>query len=139
VADLTGVPAARRECAHPRARHQHGTRTAYVADRCRCPDCREANRLAGRARSRAIAYGRWTPYVDTTPIRQHVQRLRAAGIGIDRIIELSGVGSGTLRQVLYGQPRTKTPLRRIRQITAHRLLTVTIPIPVAPIACRVPQ
>ena len=30
-------------CLHPNARHQHGTRTAYVADKCRCPDCCTAN------------------------------------------------------------------------------------------------
>jgi hypothetical protein len=28
-----------RECTHPQARHRHGTRTAYVKDRCRRTDC----------------------------------------------------------------------------------------------------
>lgn len=31
-----------RDCQCKRANHQHGTRTAYVVDRCRCDPCREA-------------------------------------------------------------------------------------------------
>jgi AraC-like DNA-binding protein len=96
-----------------------------VADRCRCPSCREANRLAGRARSRAIAFGRWSPFTGAADVRAHVERLRAAGIGVDRLVELSGAGSGTLRQLIYGAPRTGAPVQRIRQDTAARLLSVS--------------
>jgi DNA-directed RNA polymerase specialized sigma24 family protein len=53
-----------------------------------------------------------------------VERLRTAGIGVDRLVELSGVGSGTLRQLIYGDPRTGAPVQRIRQGTAARLLSV---------------
>jgi lambda repressor-like predicted transcriptional regulator len=119
-----GRESRRRDCLHPRVRHVHGTRAAYVADRCRCASCREANRVAGRARSRAIAFGRWNPFVDAAGVRVHVERLRAAGIGVDRLVELSGVGSGTLRQLIYGDPRTGAPVQRIRQDTAARLLSI---------------
>ena len=34
-----------RDCQCKRANHQHGTRTAYVVDRCRCDPCREAARI----------------------------------------------------------------------------------------------
>ena len=36
----------KRDCQCPRARHQHGTIHAYREDKCRCPDCRAANRRA---------------------------------------------------------------------------------------------
>lgn len=113
-----------RECRHPRAVHVHGTRAAYVADRCRCPACRQANREAAQGRRRAIAYGRWQPYVDAGPIREHLQRLREAGLGIERIIQLSGVGSGTVRQLVYGDRRTGAAVRRVRPATAARLLAL---------------
>lgn len=115
-----------RDCHHPRARHIHGTRSAYVADRCRCDACRAANRTAGRARSRAIAYGGWNPFVDAIAVRAHVERLRAAGLGVDRLVMLSGVPSGTLRSLLYGDPRTGSPVRRVRHATAAKLLSLNI-------------
>lgn len=117
---------ARRDCEHPRARHRHGTRAAYVADRCRCQDCREANRAEAAARRRAIAYGRWQPYVDADPARQHITRLRATGVGINHIVALSGVGSGTIRQLVYGHPRTGRPVTRVRAQTAAAVLAVPL-------------
>lgn len=120
--------AALRDCQHPRARHRHGTRAAYVADRCRCGDCREANRVDAAARRRAIAYGRWQPYVDAAPVRQHIEQLRAAGLGINRIVALSGVGSGTVRQLVYGDRHGHPPLR-VRAATAQALLAVPVDRP----------
>lgn len=119
---------ARRDCHHPRARHRHGTRVAYVADRCRCDDCRQANRADAAARRRAIAYGRWQPYVDAAPVRQHIEQLRAAGLGINRIVALSGVGSGTVRQLVYGD-RTGRPSHRVRAATARAVLAVPLDRP----------
>ena len=60
--------------------------------------------------------------------RVSTARQGASGLGIDRIIALSGVGSGTLRQLLYGSRRTAEPIRRVRTATAERLLAVH-PIP----------
>lgn len=119
---------ARRDCHHPRARHRHGTRAAYVADRCRCDDCREANRADAAARRRAIAYGRWQPYVDAAPVRQHIERLRAAGMGINRVVALSGVGSGTVRQLVYGD-RAGRPTLRVRAATARAVLAIPLDRP----------
>ena len=42
----------RRDCTHPRARHMHGTRVAYVKDRRRCTNCTAANTATGRAAPR---------------------------------------------------------------------------------------
>lgn len=118
----------RRDCHHKIARHEHGTRTAYVLDRCRCRACRDANSAAERQMTRAQAYGRWQPYIDADPTRAHIARLRADGIGLKRIAALSGVAHGTLWKLVYGKPRvdgTCVPSRRCRPETAARILAVT--------------
>jgi hypothetical protein len=107
-----------------RTRRAHGTRAAYVLDGCRCPECREANRCSGQARTRALAVGRWSPFVDAARARAHVEQLRASGVGVNQIVALSGVGSGTLRGLMYGDRRTGRPLRRIRPATEARILGV---------------
>jgi hypothetical protein len=113
-----------RECVHPRARHVHGTRAAYVADRCRCMACRRANRLAAAGRRRAIVYGCWRPYSEAGQVREHVLALRAGGLGVERIIAVSGAGSGAVRHLLCGDRRTGAPLRQVRTVTAVGLPAV---------------
>ncbi len=115
-----------RPCQHPRAHHEHGTRAAYVLDRCRCPACSTANTTQARKRTTEIAYGRWQGLVDATAARQHVQALRDAGLSLPRISILAGVGQGTLNGLIYGEPaRGKPPSARLRSDTATRLLGVT--------------
>lgn len=113
----------RRDCQHPRARHEHGTRGAYMADHCRCAACTTANRAAARQRARAKAVGLWQPHVPADPVRSHLEQLRSAGIGIDRIARLSGVPGSTIRVVIYGNDRP--PPQRVKTDTATRLLAVT--------------
>ena len=109
----------------------HGTRARYVlgpgpgrGPGCRCDACTAANRAAETNRSRAILYGRWQPYVDAWPVREHLQTLAAAGIGHRRVGELSGVSSGSLSKILYGGPGNRPPSRRIRPHTAEAILAV---------------
>ena len=92
--------AVRRDCGHPGIPHAHGTRTAYVSDRCGCTRCRAANRAAEEHRTAAIAVGRWSPYADAQPVREHLERLRQEGLGIERIAGLSNVSRGTVRRLL---------------------------------------
>jgi DNA-binding CsgD family transcriptional regulator len=102
------------------------TRAAYTADRCRCRPCTEANRRAEADRVKAVAYGRWHPYVDAAAARRHVQQLMAARIGLRRVADLSGVPHGSLTKLLHGDPRTgRPPSRRIRPATEAALLAVT--------------
>ena len=114
-------------CRHPIARHQHGTRAAYVADKCRCPECCTAQATYEQKRIRAHAYGRWTStFVDAEPARRHVNTLRASGIGRRRIAELADVSTGALGRLLYGRAGGP-PSPRISTTTAQRLLAVPIP------------
>jgi len=80
---------------------------------------------AKRSRSRAIAYGRWHPYVDAEPTRAHIDHLRVCGLGLNRIAAAAGVSRGTLQTLVYGHPaRGVAPATRLRTETAERLLAV---------------
>ncbi len=114
-----------RDCLHVRVRHEHGTRGAYVQDRCGCAPCTAANTQAERRRSTAIAYGTWSGLVDAAAAREHVQSLREQGLSLKRIAQLSGVGQGTLNALVYGEPsRGRPPLSQVRPDTERRLIAV---------------
>ncbi len=119
----------------PRHRAQprpHGTRARYVhgpgpgsGPGCRCDDCTAANRAAASRRERQILYGRWQPFVDAEPVREHLRALSEAGIGWRRVAELTGVSSGTLSKLRYGGPGGQPPSRRVRPQTAAAILAIT--------------
>lgn len=105
---------------------QHGTNARYHIDACRCRLCTDAANEYGRNMRRQQAYGRWQPYVDAQPARDHVTTLRAAGMGPKRIAEVSGVPHGSLAKLLYGdKKRGLAPSKRIRPETEAKLLAVT--------------
>ena len=122
-AAAVGTGPGARECTHVRVHHRHGTHAAYVADRCRCAACRQANRAAEAARVRRAAYGQ-DSLVDASPVRAHVQALREARVGLDQIAAVSGLSSGTLRRLVYGAPRSGRPVRRVRAATAAAITSV---------------
>lgn len=113
-----------RECTHPQARHRHGTRAAYVKDRCRCPECTAANTVASRTATRERIYGRWQPYVDAGPVREHIAALRGAGIGVERIAQLAGLSVGHIRQLAERGRDGRPATQRVRQSTATRVLGI---------------
>ena len=116
----------RRDCDHPGSPHAHGTRAAYVSDRCGCTRCRAANRAAEEHRPAAIAVGRWDPYADAQPVREHLGHLRQQGLGIERIAQLSNVSKGTVRRLLSYSLDPEAPPHRTRAVTARRLLALPL-------------
>lgn len=111
----------------------HGTRARYVfgpgendvkGQPCRCGDCKAANRAAVTHRSRQMLYGRWQPYVDAEPVREHLRALSECGIGWKCVVTLSGVPSGAVSKLLFGGPGSRPPTRRVRPETAERILAV---------------
>jgi hypothetical protein len=116
----------RRDCGHPGSPHAHGTRAAYVSDRCGCTRCRAANRAADEHRTAAIAVGRWDPYAAAQPVREHLEHLRQQGLGIERIAQLSNVSKGTVRRLLSYPLDPEAPPHRTRAVTARRLLALTL-------------
>jgi len=117
---------ARRDCTHPGISHAHGTRAAYVSDRCGCIRCRAANRAAEQHRTAAIALGKWDPFAAPEPVQEHLERLRQQGLGIARIAQLANLSSGTVRRLLnYSADPAESPYR-IRAETARRLLALSL-------------
>ena len=113
-----------RPCQHPQAQHVHGTRAAYVKDRCRCAPCTAANAAAWAATHRAQAFGQWEPFVEAAPIRDHIGQLREAGIGVDQIAKLAGTSTSHIRELAEpGQP-DKPPVHKVRPDTAKRILSI---------------
>lgn len=92
-----------RSCEHPIAQHQHGTRQAYLLDRCRCLPCRDAACAYERHRLRQRAYGRWDHRVDAEPVRAHLRYLMANGVSFKQAARLASVSLTTTSQVLYGR------------------------------------
>jgi hypothetical protein len=115
-----------RECTHPQARHRHGTRTAYVKDRCRCTDCTAANTAASRTATRQRIYGRWHPYIDAGPVREHIAALRAAGIGVERIAQLAGISISHIRELAQHGRGHSPGTQRVRPSTATRVLRIGV-------------
>lgn len=111
-----------KECKHPRAAHVHGTYAAYTLDSCRCLPCCAAASEYNRKLARDNAYGR-ARLIDATPAREHVQGLRAAGMGLRWIAERSGVSHGALSKLVYGASG-RPPSARIDKDLAARLLAV---------------
>ncbi|MDT0262301.1 hypothetical protein [Jatrophihabitans lederbergiae] len=114
----------KRDCDHQRAHHVHGTRTAYVRDRCRCQRCTAANTAASRCANRDRAYGHWQPYIDASPATAHIHVLRASGFGLRRIADLAHVSTSTLRALLGTGPDGATARAKIRPDTAARILAI---------------
>lgn len=114
-----------RDCQCKRANHQHGTRTAYVVDRCRCDPCREAARIYEAQRRRTHLYGRYNNLVDAEPARQHLRTLRAHGMSHQQLETLTGVDKSTLFRILHGRTeRGEGPARRIIPKNADAILAV---------------
>ena len=111
----------RRDCQHPRVRHQHGTDRAYRADDCRCLGCVQAHRAVARCRARAKALGLWQPYQPAGPVRRHVERLRMAGLGIDQIASIGGIPGSSLRFIVYGRASDQ-----VKTSTAAKILSIPV-------------
>ena len=110
-------------CLHKRADHQHGTYAAYVLDGCKCPPCAKANSEYEKNRIRQKAYGRWTQWVDAEPLRAHLRGLLDAGMGSKRILEVSGLSSGTWTKVMYGTGG-RPPSKRMSRDLAIRIAAI---------------
>jgi transcriptional regulator with XRE-family HTH domain len=113
-------------CLHKRVTHDHGTHACYVLDRCRCRPCADANTAYERTRSRRHAYGRFgNDWVDAQPARDHVRQLMAAGMGLKRIVEVSGYSQGAMTRLIYGsRERGMVPTKRISAQNAAAILAV---------------
>ncbi len=103
----------------PTAEHwPHGTRARYVAARCRCDDCRRANREYGRARAHARRRGDTNRLIAAAPAAAHIRALSASGVGKNAIAAACDVPTSTLWKILTGKRVV------IREQTAAKILGV---------------
>lgn len=129
VERLAQVDRSPKPCLHKVADHQHGTRAAYVLDKCRCFPCATANAQAESHRERQKVYGRYDKYVEAEPVREHVRALMAKGMGWKRVAAAARVPSSSMWKLLYGKRQadgSQTPSRRTTRTNAERLLSVTL-------------
>lgn len=122
AARVAGGP--RRDCQHPGQPHKHGTRTAYVKDECRCRDCMDANTAASHTASREQTFGRWQPYIDAAPVREHIADLRRSGVGLTRIAKLANTSLSHIRALVSTDPSGQPTTVRVRPSTADRILAI---------------
>lgn len=85
---------------------------------CRCYVCGWARSQYASQRLAAIKAGQWRPYEDAAPVRQHLQRLAAMGIGLGSVSSASGVSIPTIQGVRSGRSK------RVRPDIAAALLAV---------------
>ena len=99
-----------------------------VPDHASASSRRGSHREYSRWRARQIAYGRWQPWADAAPVREHVRALRRQGASYRAIAEAAGVAPMTVHHLLNGCARSSRQLpHRIGASQAGRLLSVTGP------------
>jgi hypothetical protein len=100
-----------------------------------CPACGYSGTYASdaladvhhaRAVHRAQTFGRWRPFVDAAPVREHLRALRAAGIGIEQIAMLAGISTSHVRELADPGTDGHPGIRRVRPETAQRVLRIQI-------------
>ncbi|MFF9568464.1 hypothetical protein [Streptomyces sp. NPDC014685] len=97
----------------------------YKLDGCRCYTCGWAVAQYNDAREHAIRRGEWQPYVDATPVREHLLRLRDCSLGTRRVAAIAQVDRKRLFAVLNGRPeRGAGPQERVRPALAAAVLRV---------------
>lgn len=103
----------------------HGTRARYVfgpigndwRNGCRCFDCSAAAVLYEKRRQRARARGEQA-YIDASDAREHLQFLRANGIGRRTVATTTGLSQSAVAKIASGK------VCRIRHDTADKILAV---------------
>jgi transcriptional regulator with XRE-family HTH domain len=118
---------ANREYARQRARAAvDAARQAPASDdgrkRCMCGTKLYANSICGicnDCRHKLIYNGA----VDATPVREHLLKLRAQGVGYRQVVDAAGVGRTTLQNVMSGLANTirADSLRRILEVDGNAL------------------
>lgn len=104
-------------CDCPRARHEHGTRGMYDRHKCHCITCAPARIADGRAR-KPLNH----EWADPALARERIVLLRASGLSLDAISELSAVHISQLRALL--PVRGPNAMKKVRATTVAALSSI---------------
>lgn len=102
--------------------YPHGTYGAYRKDNCKCLPCRSAGTRYETRRRQAIKNGTWDGHnVPSGPARDHLRRLRQAGMTWDTIAAPTGYLRQTLQRIAHGRQKV------IRRHTETAILAIRVP------------
>lgn len=103
----------------------HRNLTCYTDYKCRLPECVERFNTWQHTRLRAVADGTWQPFIDATPLRQHLLKLYAAGLTPHRVSVLTGIDWNTVRLYTQAAPRQgRGMIRQTTPETAAKILAI---------------
>ncbi|MGI5274700.1 hypothetical protein ACQEUU_37085 [Nonomuraea sp. CA-218870] len=108
-----------------RRKPQHGDYGRYTAG-CRCTACTAACSRYVKRRLLLIERGEWQPWQDAAPVREHLLRLRAAGMSWKAIAEQTGVGTPNLVRATRPD-RVRVRAAFARKVLAARITTDDLP------------
>lgn len=98
-----------------------GSRLYCHKQGCGHLECRLAWNAYEQNRKRQIAYGRWQPYVDASPVRDHVLWLIEKGVPLKNLRPIYP----TVHVLVYGRPADgQKPTTKMRKEAAEALLAV---------------
>lgn len=101
--------------------HRHdATITCYRTHGCGCDKCVTRNREQGRMERKKVAYGRTTPLVDATPIRNYLWIL-SGEMSIRAISRATGLTQATVQRIYHGDTK------RLHQATANKIMAIEDP------------
>lgn len=102
-------------CNHPRARHRHGTRDAYVCDGCRCIPCAYASAeySAGYHRRKAQQAPVPARCEDPTGTVRRVRALAAMGWSLRAVARHTGLSDPTIADLAHDRSRPTATTKRL--------------------------
>lgn len=108
--------------------YAHGTHARYVINKCRCDECRKANREYEAKRRR---WAREFPYVDPplvdgTSAREHLESLLAQGVGERYLAAQAGLDVKTIRQLRGKRKDRDNKTGKIRRETRDAILSLEL-------------
>lgn len=116
-------------CLHKVANHQHGEYVTAKLDGCRCWPCTAATAEYNANRTRAQAYGTWSPFAPAEPAVRHLRALSEAGMGWKRVARAAAVPESSVYPLLYGRPDRNggRPRTKARKALIDAILAVPMP------------
>lgn len=97
----------------------------YKLDGCRCYTCGWAVAQYNDTREQAMRRGTWQPYTDAAPVRDHIRRLQACGMGLRAIAAAANVDRQRLQHIVTGRSsRGAGPQKQVRPALAAAILAV---------------
>lgn len=95
----------------------HGTRSRYVAGRCRCDPCRAANNSYEKRRNKLRRTFDFNGLVPADRSRKHLESLSAEGVGRHSVAAVTGLSESILFGIIKGT-RRNCSTRNERKILA---------------------